>query len=108
MPACTRATRSPAACSSTWSIKRRSTTRSQHEGGAPHDSPVPAPRGTTASPAEAAARISAEASSVLAGEATNDGTTPATALEAEPSHSKGQAAARAERMAGTEVRSVSI
>jgi len=107
-PACTRATRSPAACSMTRSIERRSTTRSQEEGGTPHESPVPVPRGTTVSPAVAAARKSADASEVLAGEATNDGTTPATASEEDPSDSAGQAAASAERTAGTTDRSVSI
>ena len=53
-------------------------------------------------------RSSAEASSVDEGEATNAGTTPATASSAVPSVSAGHAAARPGRTAGTEVRSVSI
>jgi hypothetical protein len=59
----------------------------------------------------AAARKSADASEVLDGEATNDGAspaTPATASEEDPSDNAGQAAASAERTAGTTDRSVSI
>ena len=56
----------------------------------------------------AAARNSAAASAVDDGEATNEGTTPATASAAVPSASDGQAAASAGRTAGTEVRSVSM
>src|ERR1019366_2922302 len=107
-PACTRTTRSPAACSMTWSIARRSTTRSQADGARPQPSPVPVPRGTTASPADAAARSSAAASCVLAGDPTNDGIRPPTASAGSPSRSDGHAAVKADLTPATTVRSVSI
>ena len=108
-PAWTRATRSPAACSMTWSMACRSMTRSQADGGGPQPSPVPAPRGTTARSKAAAARSSADASCVLAGNATNDGTTPAIAsASGEAARTTGHAATSASRIAGTTVRSVSI
>jgi hypothetical protein len=60
------------------------------------------------SPAAAASRSSADTSAVDDGEATKEGTTPATASSAVPSVSDGQAAARADRTAGSNDRSVSI
>ena len=87
----------------------RSMTRSADVGGAPQPSPVPAPRATTASWCSAATRSRADASSVLAGNATKDGTTPAIASEAgTPSRTTGHAASSASRAAGTMVRSVCI
>ena len=86
-----------------------SMTRSADTGGVPQSSPVPAPRATTVRSRATATRSSAEASSVLAGNATNDGTTPAIASEAgTPSRTTGQASTSASRTAGTMVRSVAI
>ena len=68
-PAWIRATRSPAACSTTWSSRSVSTTRSQRRGGAPQSSRLPLPRGTTVRACSAATRITALASATLAGEA---------------------------------------
>ena len=59
-------------------ISRVSTIRSQRRGGAPQASRVPVPRGTTARPSAAAARMTALASSRLAGAATKEGCIPAT------------------------------
>ena len=68
-PAWTRATRSPAACSSTWSSREVSTTRSHRRGGAPQSSRLPLPRATTDSSCRPAARSSALACPTLAGAA---------------------------------------
>ena len=56
-----------------------SITRSQLRGGSPQDSRDPVPRGTTVRPSPAAACMVAAASAVLAGAATQDGSTPAIA-----------------------------
>ena len=78
IPACATATRSPAVCSTSPSSRVRSSTRSHRDGGAPHCSRVPAPRGTTARSLSDASRRTADTSSTEAGDATQRGRIPPT------------------------------